>query len=131
MSIISIPKALREKLGDNASESLVEMLNHYSRENRESIIELATRKYENRLTHELADLKADIKSELVVLREEMNQLKTEMTHMDHSIRSDLGTDISALRVEMHKNNATAIKWMFVFWIGQIAALIGILFAFFS
>ena len=131
MPIISIPKQLREKLGDDASESLVEMLNHYSLDNRESIIESATQRYETRLTHEVSQLKAnfsDLREEMIISRTE---IKEDLTRTEQSIRDDLGGRISTLREEMYRNNANNIKWMFVFWIGQIGAILGILFAFFS
>ena len=124
VSIISIPRSLRDKLGDEASESLVEMLNQYSQENRESIIGSATQRYEIHLANEMSHLKTELKADIFDLREEMMRI-------DHSIRSDLGSEISELRDEMHRNNTNVIKWMFVFWIGQIGALIGVLFAFFA
>lgn len=35
-------------------------------------------------------------------------------------------DIANLRVEMKEQKSELIKWMFIFWIGQIAATIGII-----
>ena len=42
----------------------------------------------------------------------------------------LSEEMSKLRVEMHDLRASLIQWMFLFWIGQIGVLTGILFAFF-
>ncbi len=42
----------------------------------------------------------------------------------------LSEEIGKLRVEMHCLRADIIRWMFIFWIGQAATTIGILFAFF-
>ena len=39
-------------------------------------------------------------------------------------------EISKLRVEMADLRANLVQWMFLFWIGQIGVLTGILFAFF-
>lgn len=39
-------------------------------------------------------------------------------------------DIEELRTEMQKMKADIIKWMFLFWIGQLASLIAILQIFF-
>jgi hypothetical protein len=39
-------------------------------------------------------------------------------------------DIEELRTEMQKMKAEIIKWMFIFWAGQIGALIAILQIFF-
>ena len=45
MPIISIPKPLREKLGEEASASLVDMMNQISQENKDSIIDLAEKRF--------------------------------------------------------------------------------------
>jgi hypothetical protein len=39
-------------------------------------------------------------------------------------------EIGRLRVEMADLRANLVQWMFLFWIGQIGVLTGILFAFF-
>jgi len=38
-------------------------------------------------------------------------------------------DIGELRVEMKQDKAEMVKWMFVFWIGQVAATFAIVIAF--
>jgi hypothetical protein len=48
-----------------------------------------------------------------------------------TVKSDLEKRISEVKEESHKNQASTIRWMFVFWVGQIGAMLGILFAFFS
>jgi len=85
--VITIPKAIREKLGDEGAEALTELFNKIEDRYKEDIIELAEQRFEKRLA------KLDVKIE--------------------RIRADL------------------IKWMFIFWVGQVGVLIGILFAFFK
>ena len=46
------------------------------------------------------------------------------------LRTELSGETSKLRAEMHDLRANLIQWMFVFWIGQIGVLTGVLFAFF-
>ncbi|MDY7027382.1 MAG: hypothetical protein SVR04_03695 [Spirochaetota bacterium] len=89
--LIAIPKALREKLGEEGTNGLVDLLNSQAQNSGNSITTFVEEKFERRLSEEL----------------------------------------SKLRIEMHKNQAATIRWMFVFWVGQIGALLGILFAFFS
>ena len=60
-------------------------------------------RFEQNLTHQISGL-----------REEM-------------IRSDLENK-NELREEIRKNGVANIKWMFIFWIGQMGVLLGILFA---
>ena len=43
----------------------------------------------------------------------------------------LAEEIGTLRVELHSIRAELIKWMFIFWVGQVATITAILFAFFK
>jgi hypothetical protein len=42
----------------------------------------------------------------------------------------LAEELGKLRAEMADLRANLVQWMFIFWIGQIGVLTGILFAFF-
>ncbi|MFW5712863.1 MAG: LA_3696 family protein, partial [bacterium] len=79
--LITIPKVLREKLGEEGAHGLVELLNSQSQHSGDSITTFVEEKFERRLSEEL----------------------------------------SKLRAEMHKGQAATIRWMFVFWVGQIGA----------
>jgi len=109
MPIFSIPKPLRNKLGDEASDSLAEMMNQFGQEHRDAVLTLTEEKFEHKLTREIS------------------QLREEIVRGDSSLREE----ISNLRTELNVNNTKTIKWMFIFWIGQIGALLGILFAVFK
>ena len=80
MAVIAIPRPLREKLGDEGADALVELLGRVSEGERGDILSIAEEKFERRL----AVVEANI-----------------------------------------------IKWMFIFWAGQIGVITGILFAFFK
>ena len=96
--LIAIPKALRDKLGEEGANSLVDLLNSQSQNSGNSITTFVEEKFERRLSEEISKVR---------------------------------DEISKLRVEMHKSQAATIRWMFVFWVGQIGAMLGILFAFFD
>ena len=49
------------------------------------------------------------------------QLRSEMKSMAAEFRSEIKTSAAELRVEMSAFKAEIIKWMFLFWIGQMAA----------
>ena len=85
--VITIPKVIREKLGDEGAEALTELFNKIEDRSKEDIIELAEQRFEKRL-------------------------------------AQLDTKIERVRADL-------IKWMFIFWIGQVGVLIGVLFAFFK
>ena len=101
MVIVAIPDALREKLGPEGARALAELLNEASVRTRDNVIEIAASRFESQLA------------------EEIGGLRTEM----YQLHADLVSRVGAFEGRI-------TRWMFVFWIGQIGALLGILFAFF-
>jgi len=92
---------LREKLGEDGADSLVELLNRVSNHTRDDVLTFVEEKFEHRLSEEVAKVNQRITDEIAMVRTDM-----------HALRADL------------------IKWMFIFWAGQIGVILGILFAFF-
>ena len=54
-----------------------------------------------------------------------------MVRSDLNVRNDLKADIADLRGSIQKYKADTIKWMFLFWIGQIGAVLGTILAVFK
>ena len=90
MAVIAVARPLREKLGEEATDALVALINEASGTSKKDTIEVVGERFEHRLAEEIGKLR---------------------------------TDMAGLR-------ANLIQWMFLFWVGQIGALTGILFAFF-
>jgi hypothetical protein len=90
MPIITLPQILRDKLGDDGAQALVELLNQADGQTKVDVLTVVEEKFERRLIEE----------------------------------------ISKLDIKISETKADLIRWMFVFWMGQIGALLGILFAFF-
>jgi hypothetical protein len=111
--IISIPKPLREKLGEEGSDGLVQVLNEQGNEIRDSVIDIAESRFEKKLTDEISNL-----WELMI-------------RSDHNFKEELQGSINSTREDMYKLHSGTVKCMFIFWIGQVGALLGILFAFFK
>lgn len=101
MPVITIPKALRERLGDEAVESFILLLKEIDHESRKDALVLAEEKFERRLSEEVASLKVYI----------------------GDVKSELEAKIANMKADL-------IKWMFLFWAGQIVVLIAILQVFF-
>jgi len=106
MTIVSVGKPLREKLGDDAVDSLVELLNKSQEQQKNGILQFVEEKFERRLT------------------EEISKLEVRLTDRISSLGSKLESKISEQRTEL-------IKWMFIFWVGQLAVMMGLLFTFFK
>ena len=89
MEILTVPRILREKLGEDETESLIELLNKSNSKQKDDVLSFVVDKFERRLSEES----------------------------------------SKLQVELSKTRADIIKWMFIFWVGQIGVLLGIIFGF--
>jgi len=88
-------------LGEDGADSLVELLNRVSNHTRDDVLTFVEEKFEHRLSEEVTKVNQRVTDEIAMVRTDM-----------HALRADL------------------IKWMFIFWAGQIGVILGILFAFF-
>ena len=137
MAIVSVPKILRTKLGDDGAEALVRFFNEVQAANsqKEEIIEIVEEKFERRLAEELAKVRVEMAEMKTELRKEIAQLgadlRQEMGEMDTRFHKEMAEMNASLKSEIAKSHADLIKWMFIFWVGQIGVMVGILFAFFK
>lgn len=92
-----MPAALRERLGLDATGGLVHLLDHALRDERGNVIAACTERFERRLVEEVAGVRVQLAQVEATLRQEM----------------------AAGRVEL-------LKWCFLFWIGQVLAITGIM-----
>ena len=73
---------------------------------------------------DIAEVKAEVKAG-------MSGVKAELTE----VKSGVKADIAEVKAYIAETKAELIKWMFIFWIGQFASIVGvltvILFAFFK
>jgi len=146
MPILAVEKPLREKLGDEAVSSLVKLLNQSQAEQKEAVIEFVEEKFERRLTEEISNLKVVLLQNSIEqekrlskkMEEGDDKLSQKISDLDDKLSqkiSDLDDKLSQkifnFENKISENNAQQIKWMFIFWVGQVVAILGILFAFFK
>jgi hypothetical protein len=97
MSKARVPTAVRERLGHEATLGLVELLDGVQESWSDQVLSLAAERFECRLAQETSRLRVEFHNGLSLVRQEM----------------------AALRVEL-------LKWSFLFWVGQVAAMAGLL-----
>jgi len=124
MAVVTVKKPLREKLGDDGAEALVELINEAQRETQNNVIKFVEEKFEKRLSEELAKVRVE-------LTERIEGVRTDLIERIEGVRTELKSEIEALKTNDEKVKSELIKWMFIFWVGQIGAILGILFAFFK
>jgi hypothetical protein len=131
MSIVSVPKSLREKLGEEGTEALVHVLNEKEKDLRSSVIDFAEQRFEQSLSREIAGVRvhlADAEKRFEKrLTEEIAGVRIELADTEKRLTEE----IADLRCGIEKSKSDTIKWMFLFWIGQIGAVLGIIFTVFK
>ena len=101
-SVIALPPALLKNANKEEQKELTEFFNNIVRSSSETAIITVEEKFERRLTEEISKLDAKIDKR-----------------------------INELDKNMSENKADIIKWMFIFWAGQIGVLIAVLDLFFK
>ena len=101
MAAAQMPKALVERLGNDGAQGLNTFLASTRTEWSDEVLTTAIDRFERGLATEISALRADVSREFA------------------NLRVDVARDVSALRVEL-------LKWSFVFWVGQVATMAGLL-----
>jgi hypothetical protein len=101
MTVIAIPKILQDRLTDDGARAFVDILDKVENRTQSAVLTVAEERFEKRVATTEAKLEGKIAQTESRLEVKIAQTKTEL-----------------------------IGWMFVFWIGQVGAILGILFAFF-
>jgi hypothetical protein len=125
-----VPLALRERLGPEATAGFVEAIEAARREWRDDVIDVCSASFERRLGEETSRLRVEMAGLRADLRQEMAQLsanlRQEMTELRANLRQEMAQLGAALREEIADGRFELIKWCFLFWLGQVVAVSGIL-----
>jgi regulation of enolase protein 1 (concanavalin A-like superfamily) len=96
-----VPAALRARLGDDATFGLIEVFDSERKDWSEHVLSVAADRFERRLTEEVTALRVEV-------------------------RNALHDGLRSVRQELATTRVEALKWSFVFWVGQVAAIAGLL-----
>lgn len=130
----AMPAALRERLGPDASRELLEMFDRSERQTREQVLEMCMERSDRRLAEEIAGVRVQIAQTEGVLRREIAEMgaaiRQEMAQMGASIRQETAQMGASIREDMVRMGAEVrvemLKWSFLFWIGQVVTMTGII-----
>ena len=81
---------------------------------------------EERLRKEIEEVRGEIKATEGRLKQEIEEVRGKIKTTEERLRGEIRATEERLRTEIHRWRADTIKWMFVFWLGQLVAFIGIL-----
>ena len=119
---------LHESLGDEATNDLFAWWEEAASVNRIAVREVADlyyARFDARLEKGLAEVRSEMDKGLTEVRSEMAKGLAEVRSEIAVVRADME---SKLRSGMAEQRADLVKWMFMFWIGTIVPLAGLMIA---
>ena len=111
----AVVRALREKLGEEAMGGLQTFVEDAGQKWKDEVLVLAAERFNRRLGEEIGALRLDMAKEFATVRVD--------TAKDFAaVRVEMAAMGAGLRTEMAATHFSMLKWAFVFWIGQFAAV---------
>ena len=102
MAVITVPRELRERLGDVASDSLVDMLRQVGAEQRDEVITMVEERFALRLAETRDELRSEMHTGFLHLQEQIGGVRVELQEQIGSVRAELQEQIGSVRAELHK-----------------------------
>ncbi len=139
MDKLSALNTLREKLGEDGVNALLEVIEEERERTRDYLFRLLEERFARRLAEEMGKLRSEmyklfarhsteVDEKIEGLRSEMHDEIGKLRAEVHQEIAKVWNEIGKLRAEMHSMKADIIKWMFVFWVSQTLVIIGVIFA---
>ena len=127
MAVVSVPRPLRDQLGDAAADSLVDMLRHFEDDQeqrraiqKEHLLEVLDERFlrhlaetEERLHEEIGTLRAEVGNQIGDVRKEIGTLRAEVGKEIGTLRTDLSNQIADVRKELN----TQTRWILAVMVG--------------
>ena len=118
---------MTSKSNKNIAE-LSNPLNESRQEQKRDTIEFVEEKFERRLSEEIGGLEVRLSGKMADLEVRLSE---KIVVGDSGLSEKISKLEGSLDAKISATKAELIKWMFIFWVGQVGMILGILFAFFK
>ncbi|ACY48434.1 LA_3696 family protein [Rhodothermus marinus] len=125
MAILTVPKVLREKLGDEGVEALIALLNEAAHHERDNLLGILAERFERRVTEEGKRLEVQMAEVEKRLEVQMAEVEKRLDHRITEEVSRLEKQIIEVKVALSERYASLVRWMFIFWAGQIGVIVAL------
>jgi hypothetical protein len=122
MDSTSAPSALKDRLGPEATDGLLRLLDQVQIDLREDVITACTDRFERRLVEEVSGLRVQIGQMESSIRQDMTRLGADLRLEIAALGTDLRQEIAGVSSRMAADRFELLKWAFLFWIGQVVAI---------
>ena len=103
MAVISVPRDLREKLGDAGSESLVELLRQVNGEQREDLIAVVEERFARRVMEARDDVRSKMHAGFLDLQQQIGGVRAELHQEIAKVHEKIG--------ELRKEVTVQTRWL--------------------
>src|ERR1700750_2267000 len=119
-------KLLSDKLGNDTTEAMFKYIDNKTERTVEATIKtLATKDDLKESRNEMAEMRLATKDDFKELRNEMAEMRLATKDEFKEVRNEM----AEMKYDLSKDISASIKWMFIFWIGQVGATMAIVFLF--
>lgn len=129
MGARAVSPALADRLGPDATAGLVELIDTSERNCMNAVLTRSVERFERRLSEETSKIRIEMAQGHAALRQEIGALGSDLRQEINALGSDLRQEMGALgtglRQEIASQRVDVLKWSFIFWIGQVVAITGI------
>ena len=148
ISVTQLYEQLTKGVGKETAENLCSYINGKIKEELEDQTKILSTK------EDISGLKLDIEQLRAATKEDVAGLKLDIEHLRAATKEDVAglkmdieqlriatkldiehlraatkEDMAAVLIKMSENKAETMRWMFIFWVGQVAATFGLLMMF--
>ncbi len=110
-----LPSRVREGLGEEAADGLVEYFDDIGQKWTADVIVIVADRFERRLTEETSKLRVEMAQGFAALHQALAQGLA-------GVRGELAQGLGSVRQEMAQHRVELLKWAFLFWAGQLFAV---------
>ena len=132
MDSSNVPVALQERLGAEATAGLVRLFEAERTVWTQDVIGRSVERFEQRLVGELAGVRTEMARGEARLREEIAGVRVEMARGEARLHGEISQtgamlreEMALIRQEMATSRFELLKWSFLFWVGQVIAVVGL------
>lgn len=94
------------------------------------MVTLSVERFERRLVQELSALRVEVARGQAAIHEELVRecaaLRVEIACVRTELKSDMQEGFAAVRREITDSRFELLKWSFLFWVGQVIAIVGLI-----
>ena len=105
MDSTAVPMALKDRLGPEATEGLLRVLDQVRIDLREDVITACHERFERRLVEEVSGLRVQIAQAESSIRQDMTRLGADLRQEIGAVRTDLREEIGTLRTDLRQEIA--------------------------